>query len=62
MALNLAADLQRISEQHCSQFGDQLLTGVARLPEGTAQIPLETGLAAGGVDLLMGPGGAERSR
>ncbi len=62
MALDLAADLQPITQQHRPQLCDQLLTGIARLPEGTAQIPLEPGFMAGGVDLLMGPGGAERRR
>jgi hypothetical protein len=45
---------------HRSQLGDQLLAGKARLPEGTSQIPLQAGFVAGGVDLLMGTGGAER--
>jgi hypothetical protein len=62
MALDLAADLQPITQQHRPQLGDQLLTGIARLPVGTAQITLQAGLMAGGVDLLMGPGGAERGR
>ena len=61
VALDLAADLQPIAQQHRPQLGDQLLAGIARLPEGTAQIPLQAGLMAGGVDLLMGSGGAERS-
>ena len=61
MALDLTADLQPITQQHRPQLGDQLLLGIARLPEGTAQIALQAGFVAGGVDLLMGSGGAERS-
>jgi hypothetical protein len=41
MALDLAADLQPITQQHRPQLGNQLLTGIARLPEGAAQNPLE---------------------
>ena len=62
MALDFAADLQTIAQLHRSQLGDQLLAGTARLPEGTSQIPLQAGFVAGGVDLLMGTGGAERRR
>lgn len=60
MALDLTADLQPIAQQQRPQLGDQLLAGIARLPEGTAQIALQPGFVAGGVDLLMGPGGTER--
>ncbi len=62
MALDLAADLQPIAQQHRPQLGDQLLAGIARLPEGTAQIPLQAGFVASGVDLLMGAGDTERCR
>ena len=61
MAFDLAADLQPIAQQHRPQFGDQLLAGIARFPEGAAQITLQAGFMACGVDLLMGLGGAERS-
>jgi hypothetical protein len=60
MAHDLAANLQPITQQHCPLFGDQLLTVIARLPESTVQIPAEAGLMASGVDLLLGPGAAER--
>ena len=60
MALDLATDLQPIAQQHRPQLGNQLLTGIARLAKGTPQIPLQAGSMARGVDLLMGPGGAER--
>jgi len=61
MTLDLSADHQPITQQYCTLFGDQLLMGIARLPEGTAQIALQAGLMAGGVYPLMGPGGAESS-
>ncbi len=60
MAFDFAADLQPITHQHRPQLGDQLLTGIPLLPEGTTQIPLQAGFMASGVDLLMGPGGIER--
>ncbi len=60
MALDLAADLQPIPQQHRPQLSDQLLTGIARLPKDTAEIPLQAPFMAGGVDGFMGPGGAER--
>jgi hypothetical protein len=60
MALDLTADLHPITQQHRPQLGNQLLTGIARLAEGTTQIPLQAGFMASGVDLLMGPGGIER--
>jgi len=60
MALDLAADLQPITQQDRPQLSDQLLMGIARFPEGTTQIPLQAGFMASGVDLLMGPGGIER--
>ena len=62
MALDLAADLQPIAQQYRPQLRDHLLASISLLPEATAQIALRAGFMAGGVDLLMCLGGAERSR
>ena len=62
MALQLTADLEPIAKEHRSQLGDQLLPGIAGLAKGPAEIALESGGMAGGVDLLMGPGGIKGPR
>ena len=62
MALELTADLEPITQEHRSQLSDQLFPGINGLPKGATQIALEAGGMAGGVDLLMGPGGLEGPR
>jgi hypothetical protein len=62
MALELTTDLEPITQEHGSQLGDQLLSGIAGLAKGATEIALKAGAMAGGMDLLMGPGGIEGSR
>ena len=59
MALQLTADLQPIAQEHRSQLSDQLLSGITGLAKGATEIALEARGMAGGMHLLMGPGGIE---
>jgi hypothetical protein len=51
MALELTADLEPITEEHGPQLGDELLSGIAGLAKGSAEIALEARGMAGGMDL-----------
>lgn len=62
---DLTADREPLGEEERAEFGDQLLTGiggtVGRMAAGDA-IAIQATAVAGGVDLLMGPGGEEGLR
>ncbi len=60
MALDLAAHLQPLAQQHGAQLGHELLTGIAGAAHPSAEIALQARRMAGGVNRLVGPGGIER--